>query len=143
MRPKKKILLCCVDPDVLGEMRMVLQVWEYVVVSCATNEDALLMAEDGCDCAVVIPAKGDYDDTLVMQLQRAIPDSPVVLYFRHRAQIQTLTSHVVYEGSGRAELKQMLKIAVARKRGPKKVHGQELAAKAWTYSTDLDARVVA
>lgn len=129
MRPKKKVLLCCVDTDVLSEMRMVLDIWEFVVVSCATPEDALLMADDGAyDCALLIPAKGDYNDSLVVQLQRTNPGLPVVLFFRERAQVQTLTPHVVYEGSGRAELRHVLKTAVARKRGPKKVYGQEMAA---------------
>lgn len=143
MRPKKTILLCCVDTDVLSEMRLVMEVWGFLSVFCATPEDALLMAGEGADCALLIPAKGDYDDGLVVHLQRAKPDMPVVLLFQQRAQIQTITSWVAYEGGGRGELRQLLKTAVARKRGPKKVHGSALVAKAWTYNTDLDVRVSA
>lgn len=126
MRPRKRVLLCCVDNDVLSEMRMVLAVWEFHVVSCATPEDALLLSGDGFDCALLIPAAGDYNDSLVVQLQRQSPGLPLVLLFRHRAQVQTLTSWVIYEGSGRAELREMLKTAVARRRGPKKVYGKEI-----------------
>lgn len=128
MRPKKKVLMCCVDTTVLSEMRLVLDLWGFLTVSCATPEDALLMAGKGYDCALLIPAEGDYNDALVVQLQRANREMPVVLLMRQRAQIQTLTSHVVYEGSGRAELREMLRVVVARRRGPRKVYGQELVA---------------
>lgn len=128
MRLRRRVLMCCVDGGVLSEMRLVLDLWGFLSASCATPEDALLTAGEGYDCALLIPAAGDYNDALVAQLRRANPEMPVVLLMRQRAQIQTLTPHVAYEGCGRATLREMLKSAVARKRGPKKVYGQELVA---------------
>jgi len=118
MRPKKRVLLCCADEDFAGELRMALAVWQFTGGSLTMLDERERLA--GWDCALVVSGEDGYWLAKIEQMKQLDPGLRIVLLLRQRVQLQTLADQVVYDGCGRAMLREALRVATARKRGPKK-----------------------
>jgi len=118
MRPRKWVLLCCEDEKVSSELRLLLDVWHFAGV-CVPALDAWT-GLNALDCILVVSRPDGYWCKQIELLKRGNPGTCVILLVQGCAQLQTLADRVVYDGGGMAALREALRIATARKRGPKK-----------------------
>jgi two-component system response regulator CpxR len=119
-RPKRKILLVCLDQEKCGRMRFVLEVWGFAVTQAASAEDAaevwggsvdlvLMVAPlpDAMDVSAYVAARPE--DIPMLAIGWGYSDSPAEACLPNPAP---------------AEILQRVKLLVARKRGPKKKPAQ-------------------
>lgn len=119
MRPKKFVLLYCQDGTLLGQMTFLLHTWGMGVMACDTLEAAFTLEKLECHAALVVAPPVRYDDAIVRWLKEANPEMKVVLLLRKPEPVQTWADAVVIKDSDNSALREALKIALARKRGPK------------------------
>lgn len=117
MRPKKRVLLYCPEETKLLEMTFLLETWGCKVWAC----DSLETAVCEMDCALVVADRHiEYRDFVVRYVKHTNHDLRVMLLLTRPEPVQTWADAVVYEGMGNTVLRETLKTACARKRGPRK-----------------------
>lgn len=127
MRPRKRILLYCIDELALREMRMRLDIWGYSIDACNTYQNAIALARGWYDCAFIIAMTADDAVDLALVLKRINPELRVVELRKKMSMVQTLADVVRFEGDGFAEVRETVRLLVERKRGPKKAPKQVAA----------------
>lgn len=127
MRPKRRILLYCVDESATCEMRFRLDLWGFAVESCETYKAAIALSRKFFDCAFIVAVTSDDALDLAKVLKRVSPELRVIELRKKMSMVQTLADVVLFEGSGYDEVRETIRTVVARKRGPKKAI-QQVAA---------------
>lgn len=132
MRPKKKVLLYCLDGLTLSSISFVLWSRGYNVTTC-NSEIAAMTALEGWigDCAIILQSTEDDNcKTLIDEIRARLPMVKVGLNLSKTALILT-KADVVARFATNEGLMQMVRELCVHKRGPKTsgiVHLEEVPA---------------
>lgn len=125
MRPRKRVLLYCADPEQTAVLRLVLDTWGYAVTATCRFCDAEECAGETWGVFLVgEPDTASHAGALdqLFKVWGAAQEVPVpALLYTQRMPHHTHASRVVLERDGMAALRDALKMAASRKRGPKPV----------------------
>ncbi len=135
MRPRKVVLLFCENEDCRRELRFVLETWHRAVVCM----NGLARAAGAVDCALVISNRVS-GPAAAFDIAERDPELPLVVVMTRKNEHLCYPYHAkcLNPDAKMADVLEAIRIAVARKRGPKKSYrGLAEAAEAANQSCQL------
>ena len=120
MRPKKKVLVCGIDPDETGRLGYVLWAREYAPVIAGNAEQAVrALAEHDIECAIAVGFRGvSWAEEIVVAMLNACPGLPTLL-LAPAEQVWVTKAAVMADPRDMARVMEVVKVLCARRRGPK------------------------